>query len=178
MACRKALVPWPGIEPGPSTGETAREVPQFFQWVLTGHFADHPPCSLSWHPLNLSVSLQHTVLWGGKWKKQMSKCCESLSKWQLQIHTQKGVSGSEQWDSQYKLMFRTPQWVSWVRKHIPRCLGQECSQGVGWGVEGSTPFLTPKPYLGSLRITLEDENVEVSENLEVARVVVMVVFSH
>ena len=45
-------------------------------------------------------------------------------------------------------------------------------------MEGSTPFLTPKPYLGSLRITLEDENVEVSENLEVARVVVVVVFSH
>ena len=54
----QALVSWPGMEPGPSAGEarslnhqTTGEIPQFFQWVLTGHFADHPPCSLSWRPL-------------------------------------------------------------------------------------------------------------------------------
>lgn len=27
--------------------------------------------------------LKHTVFWGDKWKKQMSKCCESISKWGL-----------------------------------------------------------------------------------------------
>ena len=137
----QALVSWPGMEPGPSAGEarslnhrTTGEIPQFFQWVLTGHFADHPPCSLSWRPLICQCPYSRLPSRRQMKKTDVQMLWELLKVTVINTHPKRRV---RLWAMGFTIQTDVQNTtVSFLgEKTHSQVFGPGMHSGVGWGVE-------------------------------------------